>query len=89
MAKKPLSEKLTAEIDLIRQTALKLRDEMSSQTMKATLDLALADLDEIPRLFDSEDYMRQALIFPKARIRMVVEAREKFGPNVQAIPGDL
>jgi hypothetical protein len=86
---KPISEELQADIHIIRESALQLRDEMSSPTLKARIDLALRDLDEIPRLFDSEVYMRQALIVPQARIKEVVQIRDTYGQNAEAIPGDI
>jgi hypothetical protein len=90
MAKTPnISEELKGEIRIIGETALQIRDEVSSPSLKAELDRALADLEEIPRLFDSEDYMRQALKLPNARIRRVVRIKESHGPDARLVPDDL
>jgi hypothetical protein len=84
-----LSEELKADINTIRETALQLREEMKSPTIKGWLDQALADLDFIPRMLDSEIYIRQALIMPNARIRQVVRIRETYGANAEVFPSDF
>lgn len=84
--KQPLTDELKGEIDIMRETALRLRDEMKSPSLKAKLDRALMDLDAIPQLFDSEEHMRQALIYPFEQIREVVAIRGTHGPDVQLVP---
>ena len=78
---RPISDELEADINLMCETALQLREEMTDPTMKARIDLALNDLKEIPHLFEAEDTMRQVLKLPSVRIREVVQARDKYGPG--------
>ena len=85
MAKR-ISEELNADINVIRQTALQIRDEMSHPSMKARISIALVDLDEIPRLFESEEAMQQALKLPTARIREVVQIRDTYGRTAEFHP---
>ncbi len=75
------SEELRNEFASLRRNALELQETVSSAALKQRLSLALLDIDEIPRLFDSEEYMRQALIVPRARINEVSRVVQKFGPN--------
>jgi hypothetical protein len=84
----PISEQLKSEIDALRTRATDLSGKISSPTMKAWLATAIQDLDHIPKMFDSEKYVRAALIVPAARIQGVADAVERFGPDVQAIPAD-
>jgi len=80
-----LSEDLIGELQSLRRHALELQSAATSPFLKQRLDMALLDLDEIPRLFDSEEYMRQALIVPRARINEVARTVERFGPNAPGI----
>jgi len=80
-----LSEDLIAEFQSLRRYALELQSAATSAFLKQRIDMALLDLDEIPRLFDSEEYMRQALIVPRARINEVARAVERFGPNALSV----
>jgi hypothetical protein len=80
-----LSEDLNSEFQSLRRNALELHKAVTSTFLKQRIEMALLDLDEIPRLFDSEEYMRQALIVPRARINEVARAVERFGANAESV----
>ena len=76
-----VSEQLKTEIRLLREEALLLRLTVSNPSLLRRLDHAMMELDAIPRLFDSTDSVRDALVVPAAWIKSVREATAKSAPE--------
>ena len=86
MPKRSPNDDLSAAIAVLRESALQTRAATHDAVLIAQIDLALRDLEEIPKLFDAADQMLHALTLPQARIRFVREAMARQGR--QSSPGD-
>lgn len=84
-----LSEELKGELRIIRETALQEKSLVSSPYLKAQIDRAVQDLDEISSMFAREDHVRLCLPIVTARIKFVVQMREQYGQNAVVAPDDL
>ena len=82
----PLSEDQQREVTRLREAAVALRAQMSSIGAKRALDNAIADLDAIGPLFQSDQARATALRIAAARIHDVMAVFNLHGPDADWIP---
>ena len=71
MSVKPPLTSLPERVDALKRMALDLRARVDTDALRARLDVALSELEQIPVWFADETRALQALLIPAGRIRTV------------------